>query len=131
MNNKQNYEYQLDLKEWRKNHIKSVHNNRREMTSKKVLETIDLMQRKKINITFTSVSNYSGVSKSTLYGNPEFKKIITDLRTTKNGVSRERSVNSKIDEANYKAIIERLKNKIKRLEKENKELRQYIKNYGK
>lgn len=85
-----------------------------ESTKSKVLEVLDDMVKNNENITFYSVYNKAGVSKSFVYNNSEVREAIEHYRT--NPVKQMQSKDAK------DVIIDSQKIKIKELEKEIKEL---------
>lgn len=80
-----------------------------ESTKSKVLEVLDDMVKNNENITFYSVNNKAGVSKSFIYNNSEVREAIEHYRT--NSVNQTQSKDAK------DVIIDSQKLKIKELEK--------------
>lgn len=108
----------------RKKHLKQIHENRKVITTNKVDEAIKRLVRANKIINFNSVANEAGVAKATLYNNILLRERIETLR------SQQIQSPSKIKEMNDNnkdAIIESLKRKLKRLEQENKVLRDQLK----
>lgn len=115
----------------RTEHLKELHSKRRAMTQEKVDKAIQRLIKAQKPINFNSVANESGVTKSTLYNNPHLRDRIEGLRLQQSKVPTPSQVKRKMDENNKDAIIASLKRKIKRLEEENKELKEQIKiNYA-
>lgn len=85
-----------------------------ENTKNKVLEVLDDMVKNNENITFYSVYNKAGVSKSFVYNNEEVREAIEHYRT--NPVKKTQSKDAK------DVIIDSQKFKIKELEMKIKEL---------
>ncbi|EFI65556.1 DUF6262 family protein [Bacillus anthracis] len=105
--------------------LKAIHASRKAVTSQKIDEAIQRLVRANQNINFNSVANEAGISKATLYNNQKFRKRIEALRQayspTQKQIKREMSDNNK------DVIIESLKRRIKKVEMENKQLREQLK----
>ena len=115
----------------RKEHLKELHNKRKAITQEKVDNAIQRLIKSHSYINFNSVANESGVTKKTLYDNKNIRERIEQLRYQQSQVPTPSQVKRKMDSNNKDAIIASLKRKIKRLEEENKELKQQIKiNYA-
>lgn len=63
-------------------HLKALHNKKKEQTKFKVEEALKELLAKKEEITYTSVALESGISRSTLYRNEELKDMIETVRTS-------------------------------------------------
>lgn len=110
----------------RREHIKQVHQQRKKATQVKVDFAIKSLLAAGKPINFNSVSKEANLSVTTLYNHSEIKERILYLRDqTKE--TRKQKVCSATDES-LKAIITSLKNRIKKLERENNELKEFIKN---
>ncbi|MBE6023486.1 MAG: transposase [Cellulosilyticum sp.] len=107
--------------------LKQLHNLRRTKTQEKVNAAIKTLIKQQKPINFNSVSNESGVTKATLYNNLEIKSRIQELRLQQSKVPTPAQVKREMDDNNKDAIIASLKRKIKKLEAENKELKNRIK----
>jgi hypothetical protein len=94
---------------------------------KKVDEDIQRLIRTQKSINFNSVSNESGITKATLYNNPSIKERIEGLRLQTSKVYTPSQLKREMDENNKDAIIASLKRRIKKLESENKELKEKAK----
>lgn len=115
----------------RKEQLKQLHNERKAITQSKVDKAIQRLIKAQKAINFNSVSNESGVTKATLYNTPEIKERIDKLRLQQSKVPTPAEVKREMSEANKDAIIATLKRKIKKLEEENKMLKEQIKlNYA-
>ncbi len=79
------------------------------------------------NINFNSVASEAGVAKATLYNNTGVRERIESLRQQQAQVSTQKQIKRETDENNKDAIIASLKRKIKKLDEENKELREQLK----
>jgi len=66
--------------------IKAYAEQKNKETIAKVHKAIDSLKRKKMNINFDSVSKEAGVSRATLYNNPQLKERILSLRAVSKGV---------------------------------------------
>ena len=114
----------------REEQIRELHEKRKQAIKNKVEEAIKRLTKSSKAINFNSVAEKAGVNKATLYNHSELKERINFLRN-----QQERAfVDSRIkrDEnnqnaiiASYKRRIEKLENKIKELEEENKRLREF------
>ena len=115
----------------RKEQLKQLHNERKAMTQSKVDKAIQRLIKAQKAINFNSVSNESGVTKATLYNTPEIKERIQELRLQQSKVPTPSEVKREMSEASKDAIIATLKRKIKKLEEENKMLKEQVKlNYA-
>lgn len=115
----------------RTEHLKELHSKRKAITQEKIDKAIQQLIKAQKPINFNSVSSESGVSKKTLYDNKDIRERIESLRHQQSQVPTPSQVKREMSENNKDAIIASLKRKIKRLEEENKELREQIKiNYA-
>ncbi|WP_143317041.1 DUF6262 family protein [Clostridium sp. HBUAS56017] len=115
----------------RKEQLKQLHEERKIKTQQKVDEAIKRLIKAQKSINFNSVSNESGITKATLYNNPSIRERIEGLRLQQSKVHTPSQIKQKMDENNKDAIIESLKRKIKKLESENKDLKEQVKvNYA-
>jgi predicted nuclease with TOPRIM domain len=73
------------------------------------------------------VANEAGVAKATLYNNPELRERIETLRQQQAQAPTPKQIKREMNENNKDALIESLKRKIKKLEDENKQLREQLK----
>ena len=111
--------------------LKEIHKKRKIDTASKVDFAIKTLIKQNESITFNSVSKESGVSRSTLYNNKEFKTRIKTLIEQQLNVPSPIQVKREMNEKNKDALIASLKRKIKNLEEENARLKEQIKiNYG-
>lgn len=111
--------------------LKELHSKRKAITQDKVDKAIYRLIKAQKSINFNSVANESGLTKSTLYNNIDIRERIETLRQQQAQVPTPSQVKREMDDNNKDAIISSLKRKIKRLEEENKELRDQIKiNYA-
>ncbi|OAA83668.1 DUF6262 family protein [Clostridium ljungdahlii] len=112
-------------------HLKELHNKRKAITQEKVDKAIQRLVKAQKPINFNSVASESGVTKKTLYDNIDIRERIETLRHQQSQVPTPSQVKRKMDDNNKDAIIASLKRKIKRLEEENKELKEQVKvNYA-
>jgi hypothetical protein len=111
----------------RKEQLKQLHEERKVKTQQKVDEAIKRLIKYQKPINFNSVANESGVTKATLYNNPNIKERIEGLRLQQSKVPTPSQVKREMDENNKDAIIASLKRRIKKLEEENKELKEQVK----
>ena len=108
----------------RKNQLKEVHKQRRQATEDKVRFAIDKLLENNISINFNSVSNESGVTKSTLYKNQNLKEKILHHRDRNTGIllKENKFKNANISNENIASLL----SYIEKLELENKKLKQQI-----
>lgn len=111
----------------RKEQLKQLHEERKVKTQQKVDKAIQRLIKSQKSINFNSVANESGVTKATLYNNPNIKERIEGLRLQQSKVPTPSQVKREMDENNKDAIIASLKRRIKKLEEENKELKEQVK----
>ncbi len=115
----------------RTEHLKELHNKRKAMTQEKVDKAIQRLIKAQKSINFNSVANESGITKKTLYDNKDIRERIETLRHQQSQVPTPSQVKREMNDNNKDAIIASLKRKIKRLEEENKELKEQVKiNYA-
>ena len=115
----------------RTEHLKELHSKRKAMTQEKVDKAIQRLVKAQKAINFNSVANESGVTKKTLYDNKDIRERIEILRHQQSQVPTPAQVKREMNDNNKDAIIASLKRKIKRLEEENKELKEQLKvNYA-
>lgn len=115
----------------RKEHLKELHNKRKAITQEKVDKAIQRLIKAQKPINFNSVASESGTTKKTLYDNKDIRERIETLRHQQSQVPTPSQVKREMNDNNKDAIIASLKRKIKRLEEENKELKEQVKiNYA-
>lgn len=115
----------------RSEHLKELHSKRKAITKEKVDKAIQRLIKAQKSINFNSVANESGITKKTLYNNKDIKERIEMLRHQQSQVPTPSQLKREMNDNNKDAIIASLKRKIKRLEEENKELREQVKvNYA-
>jgi|SRR5699024_1218663 len=115
----------------RTEHLKELHSKRKAMTQEKVDKAIQRLIKAQKAINFNSVASESGVTKKTLYDNKDIRERIEILRHQQSQVPTPAQVKREMNDNNKDAIIASLKRKIKRLEEENKELKEQLKvNYA-
>ncbi|OXM13304.1 DUF6262 family protein [Paenibacillus herberti] len=111
----------------RRAHLKQVHEARKAKTIQRVDESIRRLLKAKEGINFNSVAVDAGVSKATLYNNPELRVRIESLRQQQAQMPSPKQIKQEMDENNKDAIIASLKRKMKKLEEENNKLREQLK----
>ena len=115
----------------RSEQLKELHSKRKAITQEKVDKAIQRLIKSQKAINFNSVASESGVSKKTLYDNKIFRERIETLREQQSHVPTPAQVKREMNDNNKDALIASLKRKIKKLEEENKELREQLKiNYA-
>ncbi|PFM00538.1 transposase [Bacillus cereus] len=111
----------------RQEQLKAIHASRKAITSQKVDKAIQRLVRANEPINFNSVAREAGVAKATLYNNQKLRDRIESLRQQQAHIPTPRQMKREIDENNKDAVIASLKRKIKKLDEENKELREQLK----
>lgn len=111
----------------RSEHLKELHSKRKAITQEKVDKAIQRLIKAQRPINFNSVANESGITKKTLYNNKGIKERIETLRHQQSQVPTPSQIKREMNDNNKDAIIASLKRKIKRLEEENKELKEQVK----
>lgn len=115
----------------RTEHLKELHNKRKAITQEKVDKAIQRLIKAQKPINFNSVASESGITKKTLYDNKDIRERIETLRHQQSQVPTPSQLKREMNDNNKDAIIASLKRKIKRLEEENKELKEQVKiNYA-
>ncbi|WP_077595997.1 DUF6262 family protein [Oceanobacillus kimchii] len=111
----------------RREHLKAIHASRKALTYQKVDDAITRLIRFNESINFNSVANEAGVAKATLYNNSELRERIESLRQRQLEDPTSKQINRNINEGNKDALIQSLKRKVKKLEEENKQLKEQVK----
>ncbi|MCU5582983.1 DUF6262 family protein [Bacillus toyonensis] len=111
----------------RKEQLKAIHKSRRASTYQKVDEAIQRLIRASENINFNSVASEAGLAKATLYNNLELRERIEVLRQQQAQAPTPKQIKREINDSNKDAIIASLQRRIKKLEGENKQLREQLK----
>ncbi|WP_410984980.1 DUF6262 family protein [Bacillus cereus] len=111
----------------RREQLKAIHVSRKAITSQKVDEAIQRLVRANETINFNSVANEAGVAKATLYNNYDLRERIETLRQQQTQAPTPKQIKRVLDDNNKDAIIASLKRKIKKLDEENKGLREQLK----
>ncbi|CEG25018.1 DUF6262 family protein [Peribacillus simplex] len=111
----------------RKEHLKEIHSKRRALTTEKVEQAIKKLMKSNNAINFNSVAIEAGVSKATLYNNKDIREQISTLRSTTPLAYNKKQAKSDLNDNNKDAVIDSLRRRIKKLEEENKELRNNLK----
>lgn len=104
----------------REEQIRQLHETRKQKTKEKVESAIKRLTKGSKAINFNSVAEEAGISKATLYNHPELKERINFLRNQQEKGFVDSRI--KLDENNQKAIIASLKRRIEKLEQKNKQL---------
>lgn len=111
----------------RKEHLKEIHSKRRALTTEKVEQAIKKLMKSNNTINFNSVAIEAGVSKATLYNNKDIREQISTLRSTTPLAYNKKQAKSDLNDNNKDAVIDSLRRRVKKLEEENKELRNNLK----
>lgn len=104
--------------------IREVHQRRRDVTDKKANDAIDALLREKQPVNFNRVHELSGISIATLYKHERVRKRIEYLRDEARGLPSVRDRKTQTSDEGKDAIIASLKRKIKKLEEENRALKE-------
>lgn len=100
---------------------------KKENTAKKVDEAIKRLIKTKNHINFNSVSVEADVSKAYLYNNQEIRNRIETLRKQLVALPSPKQVKSEMTSASKDVLIASIREKIRKLEKENMLLKQEAK----
>ena len=111
----------------RREQLKKIHASRKSATYQKVDEAVQRLVRANVNINFNSVASEAGVAKATLYNNLELRDRIESLRQQQAKAPTSKQIKREMDDNNKDALIASLQRRIKRLDGENKELREQLK----
>ena len=111
----------------RREQLKKIHASRKTATYQKVDEAIQRLVRVNESINFNSVASEAGVAKATLYNNQELRDRIETLRQQQAQAPTPKQIKREMDNNNKDAIIASLQRRIKKLEGENKQLREQLK----
>jgi len=111
----------------RREQLKAIHASRKASTSKKVDAAIQRLVRASEPINFNSVASEAGVAKATLYNHQELRDRIEGLRKQQAQSPTPKQVKRQMNDANKEVIIASLQRRIKKLEGENKQLREQLK----
>ncbi|MBD1383568.1 MULTISPECIES: DUF6262 family protein [Bacillaceae] len=111
----------------RKEHLKEIHSKRKALTTEKVKQAIKKLMKSNNAINFNSVAIEAGVSKATLYNNKDIREQISTLRSTTPLAYNKQQAKFDLNDNNKDAVIDSLRRRIKKLEEENKELRNNLK----
>jgi predicted RNase H-like nuclease (RuvC/YqgF family) len=111
----------------RQKHLKQIHESRKAITMSKVDEAIKRLVRVYQGINLNSVASEARVAKATLYNNVTLRERIETLRQQQIKSPSAKQIKYEMNENSKDTIIESLKRKIKRLEHENKDLRNQLK----
>lgn len=106
----------------RNEQMKKIHESRKAATHEKVSQAINRLISFNKPINFNSVSNESGITKATLYNNPDIKIRIESLRLQRSIVPSSSQVKREMNDVNKDLLIASLKRTIKKLENENRQL---------
>ena len=112
----------MDKKEF----LNDLAKNKCSRTKQKVDEALQYLESHGHDINFNSVAKISGLSKTTLYNNPDIRARIESIRDIPSGKSIMAQNKLVRSEKNSKAIIESLKRKNLALQEENKKLREQL-----
>ena len=93
-------------------------------TAKKVDDAIQRLIKTKAKINFNSVAIESGVSKAYLYKNADLRTRIDILRKQQEGLPSPGQIKREMSDKSKDVLIAVIREKIKKLEKENEQLRQ-------
>ncbi|MDC3412881.1 DUF6262 family protein [Aquibacillus sp. 3ASR75-11] len=100
---------------------------KKEETAEKVEQAIKQLIKQNERINFNTVTSAAGVSKSYLYNQPELRKRIESLRQKQNKVASPKNIKKNMNDENQDSLIQVFRERIRELEKENKQLKDEIK----
>ncbi len=92
-------------------------------TAQKVNQAIQRLIKTKAKINFNQVAMESGVSKAFLYNNQEIRNRIEELRKQQEGLNSPQTIKRNMTDASKDALIAAKNSRIKKLEEENKRLK--------
>ncbi|MEI3605869.1 DUF6262 family protein [Pseudogracilibacillus sp. SE30717A] len=98
-----------------------------EKSIKKAEDALKYMIKKQLTINFNSVAEQAEVSKAFLYKNQELRSRIETLRGQQKGLLSPKQVKRNISDSSKDVIIASLRQRLKKLEGENKELKEILK----
>ena len=111
----------------RREQLKAIHESRKASTFQKVDEAIHRLVRAYESINFNSVASEAGIAKATLYNHQELRERIESLRQQQEQAPTPKQTKREMDDNNKDALIASLQRRIKKLDGENKELREQLK----
>jgi hypothetical protein len=91
--------------------------------SQKVAQAIQRLIKTKAKVNFNQVATESGVSKAFLYNNQEIRNRIEGLRKQQEGLNSPQTIKRNMTDASKDSLIGAKNNRIKKLEEENKRLK--------
>lgn len=103
--------------------IVALAKKKRKETVQKVEQVIRQLIKENGRINFNTVSCSAGVSKSYLYNHPDLRERIQTLRKQQQQVVSSKSVKRKMSDENKGAMIQLLRDRVKELEHENRQLK--------
>ena len=110
--------------------LKAYAEQKNQETIMRVNKAIDKMKRKNEPINFESVAKAAGVSRGTLYNNPQLKERITSLRSiSKAPPIHEGSTPKKDKMQTLEETVSTLKERVRQLEADKKKLVMQLVNY--
>ncbi|WML24424.1 DUF6262 family protein [Neobacillus sp. OS1-33] len=100
---------------------------KKEETVDKVEQTIKQLIQQNEKINFNTVTIAAGVSKSYLYNQTELRERIETLRQQQREVASPKNIKKNMNVENKDSLIQVFRERIRELEKENKQLKEEIK----
>lgn len=100
---------------------------KKEETADKVEQAIKQLIKQNETINFNTVTTAAGVSKSYLYNQPKLRERIETLRQQQREMISPKNVRKNMRNENKDSLIQVLRDRIRELEKENKQLKDEIK----
>lgn len=91
--------------------------------TQKVDKAIQYLIKTKAKINFNQVAMESGVSKAFLYNNQEIRNRIEGIRKQQEGLNTPKAIKHNMTDASKDSLIAAKNNRIKKLEEENKRLK--------
>lgn len=115
----------------RQEHLAQLYQQRRNATRQKAEAAIARLLKCARAVNFNSVSQESGLTKTTLYNNADLRESIEKLRFQQSQLPTPAAMKHEMSEQSKDAIIDSLKRRIKILLEENKRLSEQVKmNYA-
>jgi hypothetical protein len=100
---------------------------KKEETAEKVEQAIKQLIKQNDRINFNTIATTAEVSKSYLYNQPDLRRRIESLRQQQRGATSPKSLKRNMSDESKEALLEVVRERIRELEKENKQLKEEIK----
>jgi tRNA(Phe) wybutosine-synthesizing methylase Tyw3 len=110
----------------RQNHLQKLHQQRKNATRDKADSAIMRLLKSDKAINFNSVAAESGLSKSTLYNNPDLRANIEKLKTQQAQLPTQSRIKREMSDQSKDAVIAALRRKIQCLTDDNQILKNQL-----